>query len=163
MILRIPYQYLPIFQHLFVTHLLHFPRKQFLLLQYCEYFMMLYIFAFNLYRHYLFAGTGLHLIIISVYIFRVVMAGGKQHQSYSWDKTVMRPLRAGDWAWNIKLRGQVPRQRAGRPEHVNMLQKRLLSTHTAMGTAKEIQPEPPTEGSETLSWWSSCWRKLTPH
>lgn len=90
---------------------------------------MLYIFPFNLYRHYLFAGIGLHLIIVSGYIFRIVMAGGKQDQSYSWDKTVMRPLTAGNWDWNITLRGWMPRQKAGRPEHVNMLQERALSTH----------------------------------
>lgn len=36
----------------------------------------------------------------------------------------MRPLRAGKGDWNIKLRGRVPRQRPGRPEHVNMLEER---------------------------------------
>lgn len=150
MILRIPYQYLPVLQHLLVTHLLQFPRMQFLL-QYYEYFITLYAFHFNLYKHYLFTGISLCLIIVSGCIFRILMAGRKQDQRYIWDKTVMRPLRAGKGDWNIKLKGRVPRQRAGRSEHVNTLEERASRTHNTMGRAQEIQPEPPTKGSETLS------------
>lgn len=69
---------------------------QVLLLQYYEYFMMLYIFPLNLYRYYLFAGIGLHLIIVSGCVFRIVMAGGKQDQTYSCNETVMRPLWTGN-------------------------------------------------------------------
>lgn len=49
MILRIPYQYLPVLQHLLVTHLLQFPRMQFLLcnavntLLCCTYIPFMYI------------------------------------------------------------------------------------------------------------------------
>lgn len=160
MILRIPYQYLPISQHVC--------NSSFSVHQGCSFFFCSIVNIlwcctyFSLICMGMFADIGLWIQYLwSLEIFSELLwqeenkitATSEARQSWhpSGEKT----------DWDTKPRGQVPGQGAGRTKHVNVQQEWASSTHPARGRAKETAQCLPQRGLKAFPKWSWCWHKST--
>lgn len=161
-ILRTPYQYLPILQHVCNSSFaLHHGCSFFLcnimnVLWCCAYFPLIYMDMF--------ADTGLWI----QYLWSLVIFSELLWQEEN--KVTATAVTRQSWHpsgkktdWNTEPRGRVPGQGAGRPNRVNMQLEWALSTHPAMGRAKEIPQSLPQGGLKPSPKWSWCWHELTAH